>query len=320
VTEIQWANLKAHELRRLAERDAIVVMPVAALEQHGPHLPVQVDSRLGYEVSCRAAQRVAKRDDIVVLPPVWHGMSEHHLPFGGTISLDYDTFFRVLRGITRCLVVQGFRRVCITNSHGGNVAGIKVAAADLTVEFGIPVIAVSYMVEAGAAYAKLLKRQKGVQHACEAETSMMMVLTPDLVDASALDTLAGPDTQGISEISANGAYRWYSFASRTHNGVIGDPALANREKGEKLLNAAAEALAKLLLNPNLWAPPEDLRVKATGGVALAGVVPLTPYRANGAAAEAKKIARKNGRGRAVRKLTRRAPAGARASRPAAASR
>jgi len=268
MTEIEWANLKAHELRRLAEQDAIVILPIAAVEQHGPHLPVQVDSRLGGEVARAAARLVARSQPIVVTPVLWHGLSDHHVPFGGTLSLDYDTWYRVLRRLTHVLVEQGFRRICIHNSHGGNVAASKVAVADLTTEFKIPIITTGYFHEAEAEFRKILKRQKGVQHACEAETSMMMHLEPGLVDASALDKIAGPQTQGISEISANGAYRWYSFAHRTHNGVIGDPTLATAEKGRKLLDVAAEAVARLLLNPHTWAPFEDLRAKETGGVAL----------------------------------------------------
>lgn len=268
MAEIEWANLKAHELRILAEQDAIVILPVAALEQHGPHLPVQVDSRLGGEVARAAARIVAKTQPVVVTPVMWHGLSDHHIPFGGTLSLDYDTWYRVLRRLTHCLVEQGFRRVCIHNSHGGNVAAAKVAVADLTTEFKIPIVTVGYFHEAASAFQKILVRQKGVQHACEAETSMMMHLEPGLVDISELDKIAGPQTQGISEISANDAYRWFSFAHRTHNGVIGDPTLSTVAKGKKLLDAAAESVAALLLNPNTWAPPVDLRAKQTKGVAL----------------------------------------------------
>ena len=266
--EIEWANLKAHELRRLAEQDAIVILPVGAIEQHGPHLPVQVDSRLGGEVARAAARIVAKTQPVVVTPVLWCGLSDHHIPFGGTLSLDYDTWYRVLRRLVNCLVEQGFRRICIANSHGGNVAASKVAVADLTTEFKIPIVTTGYFHEAEKEFAALLVRQKGTQHACEAETSMMLQFEPGLVDTSQLAKIAGPKTQGISEISANGAYRWYSFAHRTHNGVIGDPTLSSAEKGKKLTKAAAEAVAKLLLNPHTWADFVDLRAKETGGIAL----------------------------------------------------
>ena len=100
MSEVEWANLKAHELRRLAEQDAVVLVPVAAMEQHGPHLPVQVDTRLAGEISRRTAERAsAQQVPTITLPVVWHGLSEHHMVFGGTITLDPGTFHQVLRGI-----------------------------------------------------------------------------------------------------------------------------------------------------------------------------------------------------------------------------
>ena len=84
--QVEWASLKASELRDLAARGAIVVLPVAAMEQHGPHLPVMVDTLLCGEVARRAAQRVSGRHPVVVAPTVWSGLSEHHMPFGGTFT------------------------------------------------------------------------------------------------------------------------------------------------------------------------------------------------------------------------------------------
>ena len=96
MAEVEWARLKAHELRDLANRNAVVVLPVAAMEQHGPHLPVQVDSRLATEVSIRAARKAFSDRPTVVLPVIWCGLSEHHMPFGGTITLDYQTIRHML--------------------------------------------------------------------------------------------------------------------------------------------------------------------------------------------------------------------------------
>ena len=91
--ELEWARLKASELRTLAQQDAIVLVPVAAMEHHGPHLPVMVDSLLCAEVALRAARRVPAREPAVVAPTVWSGLSEHHMPFGGTFTLETDQVF-----------------------------------------------------------------------------------------------------------------------------------------------------------------------------------------------------------------------------------
>ncbi|MDP6707257.1 MAG: creatininase family protein [Alphaproteobacteria bacterium] len=265
--QVEWAKCKAHELRRLAAADAVVIVPVASIEQHGPHLPVQVDTRLAYETSRRSARLVAERGGAaVVTPPVWSGLSEHHIPFGGTLSVDYQTFFLILRGITDSLVRQGFRRILINNGHGGNITACKMAVQELTLEFELPVVATTYPIEARQAFAEILEDQDFIMHAGEAETSMMLALVPDLVDASDLGACAGTSAGSLG--GPETAYRWHSFSERTANGVIGDPTRASAEKGEKLLDASAEGLAKLILAPETWARGEDVRLPETGGVPL----------------------------------------------------
>lgn len=264
--EVEWANLKAHELRRLAEQDAVVLLPVAAMEQHGPHLPVQVDTRLAGEIAKRTALLVSPRMPIVTLPVVWHGLSEHHMVFGGTITLDYATFHQVLRGIVRSVVRHGFRKILIVNGHGGNHTACQMSAQELHLEFEVPIVALTYWHEAASRFAPLLEDQDGLNHACEAETSMMMALVPDLVDSENLAAAKG-GLEGSFLQTGEAAFRWHNLAHVTANGTIGDPTHASAEKGEKLLEAGAEALAALITNPDTWAPATDLRSAETGGVA-----------------------------------------------------
>lgn len=266
MASIEWANLKAHELRALAADNAVVIAPVAALEQHGPHLPVQVDSRLATEVSRRAARKAHDIRPTVVLPVVWAGLSEHHMPFGGTITLDYKTLYAVFRCIIDSVGRHGFSDVLILNGHGGNIDASKLMAQDLTLELeDMTVVAATYWLEAAARLGPLLEDQSNVLHAGEAETSMMMQLTPDLVDDS---DLASHRTQAdLSFLAAGeGSFRWRDLASVTPNGVIGDPSTASAAKGEQLLEAASEAIADLITNPTTWQPAPDLRGDGTAGV------------------------------------------------------
>ena len=113
--DVEWARLKAQDLRRLAAQDAIVVLPVASIEQHGPHLPVMTDTRLGAEVAHRAARIVQAARPIVVAPVVWAGLSEHHMPFGGTLTLDVATYKAVLKNLTGSMVRLGFK---VPEPHG----------------------------------------------------------------------------------------------------------------------------------------------------------------------------------------------------------
>lgn len=264
--EVDWSRLKAHELRALAAAGAAVILPIASIEQHGPHLPVMTDTRLGWEVAARAARRAcAAGCPTVVTPVVWAGLSEHHMPFGGTLTVSHETFRMVLRDLIVSLTRHGFRRIVISNSHGGNIIGMKQVADELSSQVDAVIVATTYVDEADSAIGDLLEDQKGIQHACEGETSMMMAVEPGLVDASDLASLA--TERGAGFLSAGkGSYRWRPFAHITANGVSGKPEKATAEKGEKILEVSASAIAALITDPATWAPPQDKRGNGTGGV------------------------------------------------------
>src|SRR3954464_13137096 len=178
----EWRKLRADELRQQAARDAIVILPVASIEQHGPHPPVEGDSMLGEAVAARTAEKVlAKGQPVLVLPVLWTGLSEHHMSFGGTITLDYPAFAAVVEGVVRSVLRHGFRRIVLLNAHGGNENALRTIADDLTPKLGVPIVQFTYWYAAAVAIAKLLETQGGLQHACEAETSMMMAVRPHLV-------------------------------------------------------------------------------------------------------------------------------------------
>jgi creatinine amidohydrolase len=181
--DIRWDHLTAEQLRQLAAApEAIVVVPVAAMEQHGPHLPVMVDSLLCSAVAERATRQVLAQRPVVVAPTVWSGLSEHHMPFGGTITLDYPTFHALLRCVCRSLERHGFGRVLLLNGHGGNEAALRVVVEQLSTELEMVLATVTYWHLAAERFRAILERQSGVRHACEAETSMILALRPDLVD------------------------------------------------------------------------------------------------------------------------------------------
>jgi creatinine amidohydrolase len=251
MTEIEWGRLKAAELNALARRDAVVIVPVGSVEQHGPHLPTQVDMLIVGEVARRAARRV--QAPVVVAPTVWSGLAEHHMSLGGTLSLDFSTFLAVLRCICRSLTRHGFRRILLLNGHGGNVAALTVIVNELAPELNAPIATATYWTLAREAFQQTLERQINVRHACEAETSMLLALTPELVDMAKAQGAVGPTERELDEVvGGDGAHRWRSFQARTRHGAIGDPRGASAEKGERLLEAAADAVAKLVANDSFW--------------------------------------------------------------------
>ncbi len=256
MSEVEWWRLKAGEINALAARDAVVVLPVGSTEQHGPHLPTQVDALLAGEVARRAARRVAARMPVVVAPTVWSGLAEHHLTMGGTLSLDLATFHALLRCLVRSILKDGFRRVLLLNGHGGNIAALTAIVNDFAIEFDAPIATTSYWLLAADAFGKILERQANVRHACEAETSMLLALAPDLVDMARAQGAVGPTGRELKDaIGTDAAIRYRSFKSRTSHGAIGDPRAASAEKGERLLDAAAEAVAKLLATEEFWTLP-----------------------------------------------------------------
>ncbi len=251
--EIRWERMTAPELKALAAQDALVVLPIGSLEQHGPHLPVWTDSLCAHEIALRGA--AAATVPVAVLPPMWLGLSEHHLPFGGTITLDHATFHAVLRCVVRSLVADGFRKLLIVNGHGGNIDPLAVSTRELAVEFGIPVVVTTWPNLAPAAIGQILTTQPGIQHACEGETALWLALDAAQVRQ---DKIA----ESISNPPPNpppGFVRFFSFEERApRTGVRGDPRAATAEKGEAILAAVTTALAAAMRDKALWSTPDDV--------------------------------------------------------------
>ncbi len=252
---LEFSSLTAPQLNAMAARDAIVIVPVGSTEQHGPHLPVMVDYRLATEVARRGAVKLAAAGHpVLVTPTVWTGFAEHHMELGGTITLDYAAFYGVIRGIVRSLARDGFRRICVLNGHGGNIAPLVVAVSELTIELKLPLVYFSYWEIAEAATESILEYQDKILHACEGETSMMMAVEPDLIDRSRLHEAKGPD-QDRPEIEAlvgKNVFRWQTLNARSRRGVIGNGAAGTPDKGERLLAAMSDRLAEVLGTAELW--------------------------------------------------------------------
>jgi creatinine amidohydrolase len=254
--ETQWWNLRASELRGLASKETVVIVPVASTEQHGPHLPTQVDCLLVGEIANRTANQASKTIPTLVTPVVWTGLAEHHMSLGATISLDFDAFFAVLRSICRSLTRHGFRNILLLNGHGGNIAALTVIVNELAPALDAPIATTTYWLLAQPTFSQILEKQANVRHACEAETSMVLALKPELVDISQVANAVGPTSPELVDITGtSAAHRWQSFRSRTSHGAIGDPRTATAEKGERLLQAAANAVTSLVTNADFWKMP-----------------------------------------------------------------
>jgi creatinine amidohydrolase len=246
---VMWKSLTAADLQAKAKADAIVVLPVASVEQHGPHLPVGVDAILTEAVCEGAAQAIADTTPVVVAPTLWCGMAEHHMRFGGTFTFDIPTYRAVLLCLLQSIARHGFKRVLIVNGHGGNIGALAAFLPDLVCATSLALRVTTYFEQARAAMAAVLEDQESVHHACEAETSMMLVVAPDSVRRERLPEAFGPPhaTSGPP-----GVARYRSFHDVTPTGVIGDARRADASKGERLVAACRAGIAAVLRNPQTW--------------------------------------------------------------------
>jgi len=256
--EVEWARLTGPEIRAVAARpDALAVLPIGSLEQHGPHLPVITDTASASAAAIRAARLVADEMPVLVLPGLWTGMSEHHLPFGGTISLNFDELRGVLSGVVRSLRAIGFARLLVVNGHGGNVEPLAVAARELAHDYGLPVIACTPWYLTRSRVAEIAETAEVPAHACEGETSVMMAITPDLVRTDKLEDAVRQRPAPVP--TYEGLSRFWSFSERAPvTGVRGDPRPATAEKGERFLHVQAEALAAAMRDKPMWRKPDPV--------------------------------------------------------------
>lgn len=246
MTEHRWNHLTAPELRDLAERDAVVLVPVGSTEQHGRHLPTGVDDFLAAQVCRRAAEAAWPAVPVVVTPSVWCGLAEHHMAFGGTITLSLPTLHALLRDVCRSVLRAGFRRVLLVNGHGGNVTALDALVGELTAELAAPIAVTSYFTVGRAVIARALQGQEHLMHACEGETSMALAAFPDLVRARELPGAVGPAIPLQSEDTAP-IHLSVPFDRVAPSGTAGDARTASAEKGELMLDGCGRALAELLV-------------------------------------------------------------------------
>ena len=139
-----------------------------------------------------------------MLPVLWTGLSEHHMSFGGTVTLDFPAFSAVIEGVCRSVLRHGFRRIVLLNAHGGNENALRTITDELTPKLGAPIVQFTYWYAAAAAIAEILETQTALMHACEAETSMMLAVRPELV---AMDRVAMAKANSTPDVADCGRRR-----------------------------------------------------------------------------------------------------------------
>lgn len=243
---VLWQKCRRGEIRETAAAGGLVLLPTGAVEQHGPHLPLDTDSFTASVVATRAATLVAEFP-VLVLPPVWWGLSPYWMVFPGTITLRAETLMELLVDIGTSVARHGFRRMVIVNGHGGNAGLIQAAAVKASSE-AFQVAALSYWDLVPEEMQRLTARDAGsIGHAGELETSLQLHLQPDCVDLGAVQPGDGLDLAARAATEGRGVYLPPNPQAESPSGVYGLPHAATAAKGEALLAAAADALARLIV-------------------------------------------------------------------------
>jgi creatinine amidohydrolase len=246
----QWTEMTWEDFRAGEPAGWIAVLPVAAVEQHGPHLPVGVDGFIAEGYLARAAKLAPESMPVTFLPLQWIGKSDEHLAFPGTLTISAETAIRAWTEIGESVHRAGVRKLVIVSSHGGNSPVLDIVARDLRVRLG--------MLAVTAAWSRFgypdgmftdVERSHGI-HGGAIETSIMLAMQPGTVRKDKAADFK-PETIVIErEFARLRADRPAGFGWMTQDlsasGVLGDAGAGSKEKGEKAAEYGARAFVELL--------------------------------------------------------------------------
>lgn len=246
-----WQDLATTDLEAVDAELTIALLPVSAIEQHGPHLPLSTDAVIADGIVSAALDGLPNPPTVLVLPGFVVGDSAEHTRFPGTLSIDSHTLAAAWLDIGRSVARVGIRKLVILNSHGGQTALVDLAALRLRTELAMLVVRANYF-SFGMPDGLFDEREiRYGLHGGEIETSLMLHLAPDLVRQDALATFAGLPAALAERNSMLGAEKPAGFAWMSQDlhpaGVCGDAANADAERGARYLDYLGGCLRTLLV-------------------------------------------------------------------------
>jgi creatinine amidohydrolase len=250
-TEYRYNRLTWAEMNDAIAAQKLVILPTASTEQHGKHLPLDVDLFLCESVCLEVGRRAA--DQVLVLPPIAYGLNLHHIDFPGTIHIEPETFIAFCLNITKSVAYHGFRKILIVNGHGSNSPLIDLVARKTVLETRSLCFATGYASFLLEAF-EPIRESAVMAHADEFETSLYLHLAPERVRME----LAVEDNDRMGEFvssdsTSNYPVRFNDFWGRwTRTGVHGDSTRASAQKGRTLFEAAVTGLVKLVAELRGW--------------------------------------------------------------------
>ncbi len=246
MTDRNLVHLTWPEIRDLDKTHACVVLPIGAVEQHGPHLPVLTDTLLVEHTLNAALERLPVAAQVWRLPVLSYGKSNEHLGFPGTFTLSAATLMATLRDLGSSVKASGFSRLVFINSHGGNRATLEIMARDLHSELGLMV----FNLNPGALVpdpieTPALEQQFGI-HAGDWETSLVLALEPQWVKFDRADRSFPDFPQGAVTLTASGAGVAWLTRDWSSSGTFGDATMASAERGNARFEPIVARLTEVL--------------------------------------------------------------------------
>jgi creatinine amidohydrolase len=237
------------EIREIVKQQPVVILPVGSTEDHGYHLPLDVDNFLSWEVCEEAARRAP--DEMLLLPQIPYGFEDHHMDFPGTITVTSRHMMDFVIDITKSVARHGFKKILIVDGHGSNMPLLDLAARQTVVETDAHCGLVAWWSLDRPANARILTSD--VQsHADEIETAVYLHLNTEAVQ---MDKAVREEKLADSRFYWRGSFRGKGapplllmdhWSRLTASGVIGDATAATVEKGKQLFEAAVEGLVELV--------------------------------------------------------------------------
>jgi creatinine amidohydrolase len=250
-----FAYLTWKQVDALPRDSTLLVLPTAAIEQHGHHLPLATDTLINNLLLGKALQLVPQDFSIYALPPFCYGKSNEHLGFPGTLSVSAQTFLSVVRDLGASIAAGGFNKVVLYNTHGGNTSLVDVLARELRAEFGLRTF--SLFGSPGATFEGVSKQERTYGfHAGEIETAYLLYGTPELVHPEEFtkNYIAHVDEPELLKPEGSAANFAWLTRDIAPSGVLGDPTAATAENGERWANEAAARIADILIAMYNFAP------------------------------------------------------------------
>jgi creatinine amidohydrolase len=242
-----FAYLTWKQVDALSRETTVLVLPTAAIEQHGPHLPLATDTLINSILLGAALAQLPQEIPVYALPAVCYGKSNEHVGFPGTLSVSASTFMAVVHDLGASIAASGFKKLVLYNTHGGNSSLVDVMARDLRAEFGLRVF--SLFGSAGAAFTGLGEQERTYGfHAGEVETSFLLSAIPELVHPSEYTVNYIADIAKPEVLRPENAPATFAWLTRdiAPSGVMGDPNPASAEKGTLWIEEAAKKIAGAL--------------------------------------------------------------------------